>query len=46
MPAFQAENKLMRKADVIFEKEQGFVLEAATKKVHNSKPDLYVNELG
>jgi mediator of replication checkpoint protein 1 len=44
--AFQAENKLMRKADAIFEKEQAFVLEAATRKIHNSKPDLYVNELG
>lgn len=44
--AFQAENKLMRKADAIFEKEQAFVLEAATKEIHNSKPELYVNELG
>ncbi|KAF8803773.1 hypothetical protein BYT27DRAFT_7302755 [Phlegmacium glaucopus] len=44
--AFQAENKLIRKADAIFEKEQAFVLEAATRKIHNSKPDLYVNELG
>ena len=44
---FQAENKLlMRKADAIFEKEQAFVLEAATRKIHDSKPDLYVNELG
>jgi len=44
--AFQAENKLIRKADTIFEKEQAFVLEAATRKIHNSKPELYVNELG
>ena len=44
--AFQVENKLMRKADAIFEKEQAFVLEAATRGTHNSKPELYVNELG
>lgn len=44
--AFQAEDQLVRKADAIFEKEQAFVLEAATRKIHGSKPELYVNELG
>lgn len=44
-PAFQAGEHLLRKADVIFEKEQEYLLEAAVKKPLK-KPELYVNDHG
>ena len=44
-PAFQIGSGLSRKADQIFEKEQGYLLEAASKKVQK-EPTLYVNDHG
>ncbi|KAJ3514879.1 hypothetical protein NLJ89_g2100 [Agrocybe chaxingu] len=45
-PAFQPSGGLLRKADVIFEKEQVFVLEAHTKKPARQNTEIYVNEHG
>jgi mediator of replication checkpoint protein 1 len=36
---------LLRKADEIFEKEQEYLIEAATKK-GQEEPELYVNDQG
>lgn len=44
-PAFQVDDKLLRKADAIFEKEQGYIVEAASKKATKA-PEFYVNEVG
>ncbi|KXN87951.1 hypothetical protein AN958_07961 [Leucoagaricus sp. SymC.cos] len=44
-PAFQVDEKLLRKADVIFEKEQEYVVEAASKK-GGKEPEFYINEVG
>jgi len=44
-PAFQVDDKLLRKADAIFEKEQRYIVEAASKKATKA-PQLFVNEVG
>ncbi|KAF9452158.1 hypothetical protein P691DRAFT_772498 [Macrolepiota fuliginosa MF-IS2] len=44
-PAFQVDEKLLRKADAIFEKEQEYVVEAAVKKSVKEQ-ELYVNDVG
>lgn len=44
-PAFQIGSGLLRKADQIFEKEQGYLLEAASKKLQK-EPTLYINDHG
>ncbi|KAF8165077.1 hypothetical protein B0H34DRAFT_687709 [Crassisporium funariophilum] len=44
--AFRADDGLLRKADAIFEKEQAFVVEAATDRERTRKPELYINDLG
>ncbi|KAJ7667686.1 hypothetical protein DFH06DRAFT_225551 [Mycena polygramma] len=45
-PAFEAGDHLKRQADAIFEKEQGFLWEAANKKSDTQKDELYVNDHG
>ncbi len=44
-PAFQVDEKLMRKADAIFEKEQEYVVEVASKK-DTKEQEFYINEVG
>ncbi|KAG6850058.1 hypothetical protein H0H93_001874 [Arthromyces matolae] len=44
-PAFEVSATFLRKADEIFEKEQEFVLEAASKRPQED-PELYVNDHG
>lgn len=44
-PALQVDEKLLRKADMIFEKEQESVVEALNKK-DAKEQEVYVNELG
>jgi mediator of replication checkpoint protein 1 len=44
-PAFQIGSGLLCKADQIFEKEQGHLLEAASKKLQ-TEPTLYVDDRG
>jgi len=44
-PALQVDDKLLRKADAIFEKEQEYIVEAANKKITKA-PEFYVNEVG
>jgi mediator of replication checkpoint protein 1 len=44
-PAFQVDEKLLRKADAIFEKEQGYVVEAAGNP-DAKESEFYVNEVG
>ncbi|KAF5364311.1 hypothetical protein D9756_000776 [Leucocoprinus leucothites] len=44
-PALQVDDKLLRRANAIFEKEQEYVVEAAGKKTIK-QPQYYVNEVG
>jgi len=44
-PACHIVDGLLHKADQIFEKEQGYLLEAASKKLQR-EPTLYVNDHG
>ncbi|KAF9008800.1 hypothetical protein BDQ17DRAFT_1348959 [Cyathus striatus] len=44
-PAFTVNEKLLRQADAIFEKEQEYLIEAANKNLQK-QPELYVNDLG
>lgn len=44
-PALEVSENVMRQADSIFEKEQEYVLEAATRKP-KQKTELYVNDHG
>lgn len=44
-PAFQVDERLLRKANDIFEKEQEFVVEAASKK-DIKEQEFYINEVG
>lgn len=45
-PALEVSENLRRQADSIFEKEQAYILEAATRRPKNTKPELYVNDHG
>lgn len=45
LPAFQAGDNVLRKADIIFEKEQDYLLENAGRKTQQSA-ELYVNDDG
>lgn len=45
-PAFQVTDKLKRQADLIFEKEQEYLVEAANKKSKKKKDEFFVNEHG
>ena len=44
-PALEVSEKLRRQADTVFEKEQGYLLEAARRKPKQT-PELYVNDHG
>lgn len=44
-PAFQVDEKLLRKADAIFEKEQEYVVEAVSKRGAKDQ-EFYVNDVG
>jgi mediator of replication checkpoint protein 1 len=44
-PALEVDENVQHQADVIFEKEQAFVVEAANRKP-KKKPELYVNDHG
>jgi len=45
LPAFQAGDNVLRRADIIFEKEQDYLLENAGRKTQQSA-ELYVNDDG
>lgn len=45
LPAFQAGDNVLRKADIIFEKEQDYLLENAGRKPQQSA-EMYVNDDG
>ena len=46
-PALEVDDKLLRQADEIFEKEQEFVVgESATSDQADGKPELFINKLG
>jgi mediator of replication checkpoint protein 1 len=45
-PAFEVGDRLKRQADAVFEKEQGFLWEAANRKSEAKQQELYVNDHG
>ncbi|KAJ7873298.1 hypothetical protein B0H14DRAFT_2720115 [Mycena olivaceomarginata] len=45
-PAFEVGDRLKRQADAVFEKEQGFLWEAANRKSEAKPQELYVNDHG
>uniref|UniRef100_A0A4Y9YD13 DNA replication checkpoint mediator MRC1 domain-containing protein n=1 Tax=Dentipellis fragilis TaxID=205917 RepID=A0A4Y9YD13_9AGAM len=45
-PALDVDESLKQKAELIFEKEQEYVVEAATRPARSAKPELYINEDG
>jgi mediator of replication checkpoint protein 1 len=44
-PALEVDENRLRQADLIFEKEQAYLVEAANRKP-KAKPELYVNDHG
>ncbi|KAA1465988.1 hypothetical protein DENSPDRAFT_925513 [Dentipellis sp. KUC8613] len=45
-PALDVDESLKQKAELIFEKEQEYVVEAAIRPARAAKPELYINEDG